>query len=751
MPIVDYQPGTSAGSEKSFINDVDLLSLAVRWVCLLCGALFCFSAPASARVVLQDEPAESPLEIGYQVDVPLPINSQAAEDVCVQLDRLAQKIGADNQRRTTVVIKFVESEVDSEQGGGATLDDGRGSEFEAALRIARCITGRVARQLKTVSYIDSELRGHAVLVALACDELIVGPEANMGEPTIDEAKPDLAIQAVYESIAEIRAIVPQPVIAALVDPGQALYRVTLLSGAERFVGEAEAEALRTEGQIVKEEKLSDAGRPLSFNGQKLREYRWASATVNSRQELATQLGLARIIQPDSVAVAVKAVRMDLRGPVNGGRVRRFRSNLAAAFDSRTANSVFVEIDSPGGSLNASLELGLELAQIGTETGESIGYVIGESRGDAVLVSTGCKPLYLHPEARLGGSGAAAISKDEITDLQEAISQLANLTGRSPALLIGLLDPSIEVYRYVQRRTGQIAYYSDLDPPDDVEQWEQTNRIMLEDGLSAAEAIELGLAEGEADSGVLAAQKAGLDDYPPPLSDRRIVHLVERLGGLPWLGPLLIFIGFTTFSMEMSAPGLGLPGFVALICFMFFFWMKFLSGTAEWLEVVLFLGGAVCILLELFVIPGLGVFGIGGLLMIISSILLMSQTFVIPQNTYQYRQTTSALLTVLAACTGVVSGLIALRYLLPGTPMFRHLVMPGPNSPEMAEQEQREHIVRYDDLIGQSGVATTPLRPAGKAQFGEQIVAVVSDGSALGVGEAVRVIEVHGNRIVVEPV
>jgi len=414
--------------------------------------------------------------------------------------------------------------------------------------------------------------------------------------------------------------------------------------------------------------------------------------------------------------------------------------------------LFVEIDSPGGDLSSSLELGLALAEIASGAGRSISYVAGEARGDALLVATACKPLYMHPQAKLGASGAATISRDDLLDLRAAIEQLGDTSGRPAALLFGLLDPSIEVYRYTQRRTGQVAYFSELDAEDeDLEKWERGERIVLSEGLTAAQAIELGLAEGQADSAVLAATQAGLEEYPAPLADRPVVHLVEWLGGLPWLGPLLIFVGFMAFSMEMSAPGLGVPGFVSLVCFMFFFWMKFLSGTAEWLEVILFVGGALCILIEVLILPGVGVFGIGGLLMVISSILLMSQTFVIPQNPYQFGQTTRALFSVLAACFGIIMGLVALRYLLPGTPLFRHLVMPGPNSEEMLEQEQREYIVRYDTLVGETGRAVTPLRPAGKAQFGDLVVGVVSDGSLLATGDAVKVIEVHGNRIIVEPV
>ena len=51
-------------------------------------------------------------------------------------------------------------------------------------------------------------------------------------------------------------------------------------------------------------------------------------------------------------------------------------------------------------------------------------------------------------------------------------------------------------------------------------------------------------------------------------------------------------------------------------------------------------------------------------------------------------------------------------------------------------------------MGQQGEALTPLRPAGRAQFGEQAFDVVSEGGFISRGERVEVMQVAGNRVVV---
>jgi membrane-bound serine protease (ClpP class) len=77
---------------------------------------------------------------------------------------------------------------------------------------------------------------------------------------------------------------------------------------------------------------------------------------------------------------------------------------------------------------------------------------------------------------------------------------------------------------------------------------------------------------------------------------------------------------------------------------------------------------------------------------------------------------------------------------------------------MESQEPEEHATSQAQqqlvgLLGAIGVAATPLRPAGKVQFGDQFVDVVAEGGSGYVepGTRVQVIEIEGIRVVVKPV
>ena len=86
--------------------------------------------------------------------------------------------------------------------------------------------------------------------------------------------------------------------------------------------------------------------------------------------------------------------------------------------------------------------------------------------------------------------------------------------------------------------------------------------------------------------------------------------------------------------------------------------------------------------------------------------------------------------------------------------------PGPEPPhaaarrgageEEAEADWPLHA-ELQGLIGAIGVAATPLRPAGKTQFGDEFVDVVAEGGYIMPGTRVQVIEVEGGRVVVKEV
>ena len=135
-------------------------------------------------------------------------------------------------------------------------------------------------------------------------------------------------------------------------------------------------------------------------------------------------------------------------------------------------------------------------------------------------------------------------------------------------------------------------------------------------------------------------------------------------------------------------------------------------------------------------------------MVVASIILASQTFVLPGNAYQMRQFPISLLMVAAGMAGGVVSIFVIRRFLPDTPYFNRMLLQPPRAAEREELSRRESLVAWEHLQGKRGVTSTPLVPAGKALFGDELVDVISNGELIAKGTPVVVEEVAGSRVVV---
>jgi hypothetical protein len=364
----------------------------------------------------------------------------------------------------------------------------------------------------------------------------------------------------------------------------------------------------------------------------------------------------------------------------------------------------------------------------------------------------CDELLMHPDAVLGGPGEAVFGEGELEAIRAALPVIYRPSGRDWSLPLALIDPSVQVHRYTHALGRDVRYLSADEAASlpDADRWQRDDRPLdTARGLTGLAAEELGIARTVHN---LEELKASFQ-IEGSLTQARAnwaLTFVEWLAD-PRIAGLLLFVGWFALMFEMSTPGVGLPGFISVLCFMLYFWSQFLHGTAGWLEVLLFVGGVLCLGIEIFALPGFGVFGFGGALMVIVSIILASQTFVVPANAYQLRQFPVSLLMVAAGMAGGVVSIVVIRRFLPDTPYFNRMLLRPPRADEREELNRRESLVAWDHLQGKRGVTSTPLVPGGKAQFGDEVIDVISNGELIAKGTPVVVEEVAGNHVVVRKV
>jgi len=680
----------------------------------LVSALCCALALAVADVSATASAAADPPVPAATVVVRLPLTGTRDTQVKAAILRALDGLRGSAPHRGVLVLEF-----------RPTDDEGAlASDFGRALELARFLGDARLGSVKTVAYLPEGVRGHAVLAALACEEIVMPADAVLGPANAEEPAVDDAMRAAYAQVAG---------------------RVATDDG-EQFIAEHDLDEVKRDAAVLAVDEVGPV--PLALTGRRAREFGVVRLLAATPAELARGLGVAErsLVATAAADGGWKAVQVVLAGPITADAVARARRTIDEAV-AGGANFVCLRIDSPGGAPEQSLVLATWLAALDAARVRTVAWVPREARADAALVALACDELVIAPTAVLGGDGAATIDPRRSEALAAAWSEgVARKRGRSWSLPVALVAPGMVVHRATQDATGRIDFFSDAEllPREDRESWKLGDDVGVGPiELSGRSAEALGLATHVIDGFPALVATYGLPAdiamQEPGWADRLLDALASP--GIAWL---LLLIGGAGLYIEMHTPGVGLGGFVAMVAFIVYFWSQHLHGTSGWLEVMLFLAGLFCLAAEIFVLPGFGVLGLGGGLLVIAALVLASQSFVLPTNDYQIRQLQWSLLGILGAAVGVALVGVLVRRWLPRAPVLRHVLLEPPAEDLAAEEPPPV-------AVGRRGVATTRLVPAGKARIDGHLVDVATDGHLVEPGAAVQVVEVRGGRILVRPV
>jgi len=425
-----------------------------------------------------------------------------------------------------------------------------------------------------------------------------------------------------------------------------------------------------------------------------------------------------------------------------------------------ADLVIVEIDSPGGLVHVALDLATRLRDV--EGARTVAFIPRDALSAATFMALGCDDIVIAAEATFGDAGVIFMDENyewryapekERSLLVSKLRTLAEATNRPPALAAAMVDKDLVVYQVKNRETGEVTYMSEADIGSD-DRWEKGDPVPESaEGLfltvSGRRAVELDMAQANATTYEELKERYGLAGELRVLEYGGVDTAVFILNNWFVTG-LLFVIGLIALYIEFSAPGISIGGLIACLCFSLFFWSRFLGGTAGWLEVVLFACGVLFLVVELFVLPGFGVSGLTGLLLIVVSLILASQDFVIPQTGVQWETLGRTLIVVAGSGAVVVVGTVVLSSYFGTIPLVNQLALKPP-PPDVVKEGAAGATEGAGLNLGDTGTAESLLRPAGKARFGDRFVDVITDGEFVEKGSAVKIVELGGNRVVVQAV
>ncbi|MGE3405624.1 MAG: nodulation protein NfeD [Pirellulales bacterium] len=610
----------------------------------------------------------------------------------------------------------------------------------------------------TVAWLPEGCHGHSLLLAMACEQIAMPGDMQIGEAGSDEPMISDAMRSQYAEIAARRRSIPSALALGMLDPQLEVWKVETETSTEYVLAE-NLEALRKNKTFVlPPAPLIPRGEAGKFTGVAARDLRIVNYLAPDRGVLVQALGLPRSAALDDVAGAgdLHAVRIDIKGPVTSASA----GQVQGVIDRELRNEVnffCFAIDSPGGSPQDTINsLANFINGPGMAGRRTVAYISHEARADAAIMALACDEIVMAPTAKLGGDGPFEIAEADVPLVVDAVKQICKAKFRSWSLPAAIVQKQLAVYRYQNTKDGRVEYFCEQEAREQLQpaDWQQGEEVksaggpLLVDGLAAE---QYGLSSHTVESFAEFKALYGLEDDPRLAESGWADVLIDALTR-PEVAWLLLVIGGAAMVAELHSPGVGVGGFIAAVCFVTFFWAKFLGGTAGWLEVLLFVTGLVCVLLELFVLPGFGVFGLGGGLLIISSLVLASQTFTqLPRNSYQLAELRNSVLVVAGAGASILGVMGLLNRYLPKTPGLNRMILFPPTAAEQADIARRESVASYEYLVGREGTTTTPLTPAGKARFDGQLVEVIADGEMLDRGTRISVIEARGNHVLVKAV
>ena len=385
-----------------------------------------------------------------------------------------------------------------------------------------------------------------------------------------------------------------------------------------------------------------------------------------------------------------------------------------------ADLILIEMDTYGGAVTDADEIRTRIL----ESKIPVYVFINKDAASAgALISIACDSIYMAPGASIGAAtvvngvdGAAAPDKYQ-SYMRSMMRSTAEATGRDPKIAEAMVDEKIEIEGISE--AGSVITFS------------------------VSEAIKYGFCEGEYGSAqeILAAQgyqTADVTAYEEDTIDQIISFFLS-----PAISGVLILIIIGGIYFELQTPGIGFPLLAAIVATLLYFIPYYLNGLADNWEILMFFIGIILLAVELFIIPGFGVFGVVGIVMILGGLVLG----MLPNEDFNFdfvpaSQLFGALLTVILAALGSVGLVFWLTPKVNEWGAFRHITLASTQ-----ERAQGYTSSFYSDsLKGKNGIVHSRLRPSGKVEIEGEIYDAYSRGEFVEQGEKITVISTEGTSL-----
>ena len=395
-----------------------------------------------------------------------------------------------------------------------------------------------------------------------------------------------------------------------------------------------------------------------------------------------------------------------------------------------AKAIIFDIDTFGGRLDAATQIKDAILSAKIPT---IAFINRRAISAGALISLSCEKIFMTSGGTIGAATAVDMSGKKgsekvISYMREEMASTAESRNRNVDIAKGMVDEELFF--------THLVINGDSIEVNDLEGRKEGKLITLTTEL----ALKYNITDGVQETLEELLIFIELEDAEIKITDENWSEAFVRFLTNPVVASLLTTFGFLGILFELQSPGWGIPGSVGLVCLALSLGASYIARLATMTDMLIILAGVGLLMVEIIIIPGFGIAGIGGIALILWGL----YELLLPDIPVGAEFETMAIWGLTIGIIGGIIGLVLLFKLMTKTVFWQKLTSPAVEKSE----EGYSTSVGWENLVHAEGVSQTDLRPAGWVIIDNKRIFVVSEGDFIEKDSKVKVLSVDGNRVVV---
>ncbi len=429
-------------------------------------------------------------------------------------------------------------------------------------------------------------------------------------------------------------------------------------------------------------------------------------------------------QPAAATAEKQIFVMEIRAEIDP-RMTRYVTLALEEARKRNSDYVIIDMDTYGGTLNDADAIRAKILGFPKPV---IVFINPNAASAGALISIACDSIYMSSGASIGaatvvnGAGGQAAPDKYQSYMRSLMRSTAETNGRNPRIAEAMVDQTI-----------------------DIDSVKEEGKVIT---LTTNEAIKYGFCEGKVNSIEELLQEMNVSSYQTHRFELSTTEKIISLFLNPFISGLLILAIIGGIYFELQTPGVGFPLLIAIIAMILYFIPYYLTGLAENWEILAFIIGIGLLAVEIFVIPGFGIAGISGLILVFGSLVLI----MLDNDWFDFSRIASDALrnSLVAVGVGMTGALLTIIFggaRLLNSSRFQQITLQH----KLEREDGYTSNFNRQLMVGKTGIAYTVLRPSGKVMIEESIYDASTRGDYIEKGASIVVVDQEGTSIRVRKV